>query len=308
VPAAVLRQVEAKRQQLAKAEKRENAQRATSDAQHSIAEKPADGAVVAKTKDQPLKASKTENAQPSNPESPAEGPVVARTEIESLDQDRLAGQVQAAANLPKQSLAVTPAPVNSAAAKKSLPATAPHSGTDYQVAKPLPVSNPKPAKPPEAKPQPEKPAVAKSETDEKPAETRASAATGEKHPRDETSSTPPEQVDDSLQSLVRPPSGLRATSNGDISSETPPPDHGSEPVLDARATKEEAIQMADSAIRFAGYNLSAYHRSRTEYNAAADAWFLVYNRPPAEGVAPGAEELSISVDGTTKQTTILPGK
>ncbi|MEP7014725.1 MAG: hypothetical protein ABI925_04730 [Verrucomicrobiota bacterium] len=114
-------------------------------------------------------------------------------------------------------------------------------------------------------------------------------------PKDET---PAEKngVDTSVRTMMQPPSSLRASSSGDA---LPP---------EAHLTKEDAIELADSKARNNGYDLNAYHRPKTNYDAANGTWSLVYDRKEADGLSESNRSFGIAIDEKDKKATIVPDR
>jgi hypothetical protein len=107
------------------------------------------------------------------------------------------------------------------------------------------------------------------------------------------------EADDSVRSLVGPPSSLRSAST-----ETPAatPFDPNPPL-----SKDEVIDLADTLARAHGYNTSEYERSEAQHSEADDTWSLSYDQKPGEGMAESSKHFSVTVDGKTKKASIAPG-
>jgi hypothetical protein len=122
-------------------------------------------------------------------------------------------------------------------------------------------------------------------------------------PSKESVPTPPTikkseaEVEDSLQSLARPPSSLLAT-----------PEKAGSPAASPRLTKEEVIKIANAKARTHGYNRIDYHRAEPQYNAAYKIWSVSYEQRAADGMAEAGEHFSVIVDDKTKGTVFLLGR
>ena len=90
-------------------------------------------------------------------------------------------------------------------------------------------------------------------------------------------------LDDSLRTLVGPPSALRSTPAGEdgAAQGADSAQRSTTPQL----SKEDVILLADGEARTAGYDLNDYHRPRAKYDSSSDAWSLVYNRKSTDSRA-----------------------
>jgi hypothetical protein len=119
-------------------------------------------------------------------------------------------------------------------------------------------------------------------------------------PSKESVPTPPTikksdaEVEDSLQSLARPPSSLLAT-----------PETAGPPEARPRLTKEEVINIANAKARTHGYNRTDYRRAEPQYNAAHKIWSVSYEQRVADGMEEAGEHFSVIVDDKTKGTVFL---
>ncbi len=100
-------------------------------------------------------------------------------------------------------------------------------------------------------------------------------------PTPPTSKKSQAEVEDSLQSLVRPPSSL------------------------PRLTKVQVINIANAKARTHGYNRTDYRRPEPQYNAAYKIWSVSYERRVADGMEEAGEHFSVIVDDKTKGTVLL---
>jgi hypothetical protein len=119
-------------------------------------------------------------------------------------------------------------------------------------------------------------------------------------PSKESVPTPPTskkseaEVEDSLQSLVRPPASLLAI-----------PEIAGSPEASPRLTKEEVINLANAKARTLGYNRTDYHRAEPQYNAAYKIWSVSYEQSAADGIEEADKHFSVIVDDKTKGTVFL---
>jgi hypothetical protein len=107
------------------------------------------------------------------------------------------------------------------------------------------------------------------------------------------------EADDSVRSLVGPPSSLRSSPT-ETPAATP---FDSNPPL----SRDEVIDLADTVARAHGYNTSEYERSEAQHSEADDSWSLSYDQKAGEGMAESAKHFSITVDGKAKKASIVPG-
>jgi len=150
---------------------------------------------------------------------------------------------------------------------------------------------------PKAKPSPSETTEVQPEvTDESPAEGPATEAQTEKleapalrsEPSASTSSAPAAKetpVDDSIRTLVGPPSSLRTgPPTPEVSPKTevapPPPVEAAAAESSApdgpKLTAVEAMDIADIEARTRGYDLGEYQLPKAEYNATNDTWSVSY--------------------------------
>jgi hypothetical protein len=119
-------------------------------------------------------------------------------------------------------------------------------------------------------------------------------------PSKESVPTPPTskkseaEVEDSLQSLVRPPTSLLAI-----------PEIAGSPEANPRLTKEEVINLANAKARTLGYNRTDYHRAEPQYNAAYKIWSVSYEQSATDGMEEAGKHFSVIVDDKTKGTVFL---
>jgi hypothetical protein len=119
-------------------------------------------------------------------------------------------------------------------------------------------------------------------------------------PPEKSVSTPPTskksqaEVEDSLQSLARPPSSLHAV-----------PEIAASPEASPRLTKAEVINIANAKARTHGYNRTDYRRPEPQYNAAYKIWSVPYERRVVDGMEEAGEHFSVIVDDKTKGTVLL---
>lgn len=112
------------------------------------------------------------------------------------------------------------------------------------------------------------------------------------------------QIDDSLRSLIGPPSSLRSVPSSNNSPATES-QSSSAPSSAAQLTKEDAILLADAEARNAGYDLHDYHRPKGAYDSASGSWSLVYDKKSGENVNPDSPaHLKITVEDETKKAAV----
>jgi len=102
------------------------------------------------------------------------------------------------------------------------------------------------------------------------------------------------EVEDSLQSFVRPPSSLLAI-----------PETAGSPEASPRLIKEEVIRIANAAARTHGYNRADYERAEPLYNAAYNIWSVSYDQSAADGVEEAGKHFNVIVDDKTKGTVFV---
>ena len=129
-----------------------------------------------------------------------------------------------------------------------------------------------------------------------------------------------DDMDDSLKSLVGPPSLLRAkggaaappkpsvapvaaTSQSSIPSATSTA--SSPPPAGPRLSAVQVIELADTEAHRQGYNLGEYQRPQADYTAADETWSVSYNQTDADGVG---KQFSVSVEDKTKKTSVVAGR
>ena len=120
-------------------------------------------------------------------------------------------------------------------------------------------------------------------------------------PSKESVPTPPTskksqaEVEDSLQSLVRPPSSLLAI-----------PETAGSPEASPRLTKEEVINIANAEARTHGYNRADYQRAEPQYNADYKIWSVSYEQSATDGMEEAGNHFSVIVDDKTKGRVFVP--
>lgn len=127
--------------------------------------------------------------------------------------------------------------------------------------------------------------------------------TPRKIPKPANPGKPKPGVDDSLRSLVGPPSSLRSNSGTEAK-----PDGGASPDPNPPLSKEEVIDLGNTVARAHGYHPADYQPPQAQYTSADDTWSLSYDQKPADGTTETGKRFTITVDGKTKKTTIVPGR
>ena len=122
---------------------------------------------------------------------------------------------------------------------------------------------------------------------------------GPEPPAQGPSRWPEPGIDDSLQLLVWPPRSLRMRSAGTKSAP---------PFANARLTKEEVVDVADTVARAHGYDLTEYERPEPQYDSADQTWSLSYDQKPVDGTAEIGKHFSVAVGDKTKRTVLVAGK
>ncbi len=150
--------------------------------------------------------------------------------------------------------------------------------------KPAATPKPKPTAAPEIKRVAAKPSPPPPAPSERPSP--------ELFPTPSAAPTATRGVDESLRSLVGPPSSLHGT-------------HPVEKNTNGPLTKEEAVDLANTVARTHGYDPSNYAEPKVEHNDSDETWSLSYDARDSDGGAE-ARHLSITVDGMTKRATIAP--
>lgn len=198
---------------------------------------------------------KSTPTQQSEAEKPEKRDVVAETKKETGE---------TAPEIPKKEVPAPPKP-------KATPA-------------PTPPPKPKPTANPEVKRAAEKPSTPPPSPSERPSP--------ELFPTPAPSPSAKRGVDESLQSLVGPPSSLHNT-------------HPTEKNVTGPLTREEALDLANTVARTHGYDPSSYAQPTIEHNESGETWSLSYDaRENDSGTEP--KHLSITVDGKTKRASIAP--
>jgi hypothetical protein len=120
------------------------------------------------------------------------------------------------------------------------------------------------------------------------------------------------RAEDSLRSLVRPPSSLRSSPEAAVSPEpeASPGDQKPEAAASSEAnghlTEDEAIALADTEARVQGYHLDEYQRPKADYSAVNDKWSLFYDQRPVGDVPEIGKYFTVRIDDKTKKTSIEP--
>jgi hypothetical protein len=128
-------------------------------------------------------------------------------------------------------------------------------------------------------------------------------------PKLPTSKKSQAEVEESLRSLVGPPSALRTNPAADGPSVETKPEAASSPSANAGLTKKEVVDLADGEARTRGYDLAEYERPDARYNAADNTWSLSYDQKKSvNGMADIGKHFSVTVDDKTKETSIVPGR
>lgn len=118
------------------------------------------------------------------------------------------------------------------------------------------------------------------------------------------------QAEDLLRSMVIPPSTIRAVVNLREGNSPQPsmPSTSASPPAPPRLSTAEVIGLADAEARKQGYDLGGYQCSKVDYTVADDAWSVMYDQKPTDGMADAGKHFIVSVEDKTKKTSIVAGK
>jgi hypothetical protein len=121
--------------------------------------------------------------------------------------------------------------------------------------------------------------------------------------------TPALGIDDSLRSLIGPPSLLRMSATAAASPQASgPPTASSSPAAIPRLNAAEVVELADAEANRQGYNLGEYQRPQAHYAAADDSWSVSYDQKDASGAGQPGKHFSVTVEDKTKKTSIAAAK
>jgi hypothetical protein len=113
---------------------------------------------------------------------------------------------------------------------------------------------------------------------------------------------PPDDVDESLRSILSYSSWMRMRSIPGASSQAS--STASSPPLGARLTTAEVVELADAEARTQGYDLGEYQRPQARYAAAADTWSVIYDQKSVDGKTEIGKSISVSVEDKTKKVSV----
>jgi hypothetical protein len=120
--------------------------------------------------------------------------------------------------------------------------------------------------------------------------------------------TPSPAMDDSLRSLISPPSLLRMKAVAEASPKASiPPRTSSPPPGGPRLSATEVIDLADAEARTQGYDLGEYQRPQAHYAATDGTWSVSYGQKYVDGMGEVGTPFSVTVDDKTKKTSVVPG-
>ena len=129
--------------------------------------------------------------------------------------------------------------------------------------------------------------------------------------------TSPRAADDSLRSLTGPPALLRKNPGAEPSPQASIPSTTSvslpspaPAMAKARLTAAQVIELADVEARGQGYELGEYQHPQARYIPADGTWSVFYDQKSVDRNAMGevADPFTVSVEDTTKKTSIVPPK
>ena len=193
-----------------------------------------------------------------------------------------------------------PAPSRNLAGSRAEP-TMPANAENTEARDEAPAERARP-EPQPAKPSATPPVVARKRVEPAPVKTPHPPPAARPAPAPVAKQTPKSMrgADDSVRSLVGPPSSLRSSPAAETPAATP---FDSNPPL----SRDEVIDLADTVARAHGYSTSEYERSEVQHLEASDTWSLSYDQKPGEGMAETGKHFSVTVDGKTKKASIVPG-
>jgi hypothetical protein len=127
-------------------------------------------------------------------------------------------------------------------------------------------------------------------------------------------------MDDSLRSLISPPSLLRMKAMAEASpkasmparessspQESVPPTTSSPPPGPSLSATE-VIDLADAEARTQGYDLGEYQRPQARYTATDGTWSVSYAQKYVDGMGEVGTPFSVTVEDKTKKTSIVPNR
>ncbi len=174
--------------------------------------------------------------------------------------------------------------------------------SEERVARAQLVEPPPPAAgppPPRAIPQPPKQNAAEQPVTQSPATSDHSAQTPKKEPA---------EYDDSLRSLVGPPSTVPPPPVTSPSPSAPPVRSTSSPPPPAgpRLTTSEVTALADAEASAKGYKTGDYQRPQAHYTAENDRWSVTYDQAALDsnGMARVGKHFNVTVEDKTKKISI----
>ena len=244
------------------------------------------------------KADKTRKLTPSPP------PAIEKPAEEISSQSPTAPPEQAAATAAPS----TPAPAGTTPTPEQIAATPLETRPMPEQVASTPVETP---------PAPEQtaPEVASHPEEAKPdlpEEKPALAAATPENPKPKAKRTPPKvtqnqkvktKFDESLRSLVRPPSTLR---EGSLP-ETPAPKEVAPSIGHGGLSEGEAIELANAEATAQGIDLSNYAAPTADYSATKDMWSVLYGAKSAVNEEGVAKPLIVGVEDKTKKAYITSG-
>ena len=115
-------------------------------------------------------------------------------------------------------------------------------------------------------------------------------------------------ADDSLESIISPPSFLRMSARGAAQPQASKPPTVSSQPAGPRLTQAEVIGLADAGARAQGHNLDEYRRTLPQYTG--ETWSVSYDSKSvdANGMGGVGKHFVVSVEDKTKKTSVVAGK
>jgi hypothetical protein len=267
--------------------------------------------------------SETSKAEQTTADVPAAGPEEETSKASSANQPSAPLIAQTSVDEPDQSATPRePVTRKGALAPGAVRAIEKPAGASAKKSEAVPIKRAERAKPEKsekpARPAASQPAELQTDVSEQsPEEGPTAEATPEKlQPPKLKSERPPSEnpkpsaketpLDDSIRSLVGPPSSLRsnppAATNPPTQVSTPATAAASPPPPSAaKLTAVQAMDIADIEARTRGYDLGEYQLPKAEYNASNDTWSVAYAARDSNNAA---KKLSVTIQDKTGKAEV----
>ncbi len=127
----------------------------------------------------------------------------------------------------------------------------------------------------------------------------------------------PNDYDESLRSLVGPPSGLRLNAKASATPEPSAPSQTQAATTaaapsppPAKLTAAQVDEIADAEARTHGYNLGDFQHPQAKYDNLSDSWTVTYDRKSFDGYGMAAvgQSFTVTVQDKTKKTSLAAEK